>query len=110
MDDMTLAEAADFLGKDGRKPHVGTLWRWCSKGVRGVRLQYRRYGRTVRVTRAALTAFGEALAAADMAEPAPSPAIQKRQETGRAARARRTDANRKDDIAAAEKAWSKPAR
>lgn len=36
---MTLLDAAAYLGKiTGRKPHVSTLYRWCMKGCRGIRL------------------------------------------------------------------------
>ena len=37
---MSLPEAAAYLGRiTGQKPHVSTLWRWCLKGCKGVRLE-----------------------------------------------------------------------
>jgi hypothetical protein len=33
---LTLAAAASLLPT---RPHVSTLWRWCRRGVKGVRLQ-----------------------------------------------------------------------
>lgn len=37
---LSLSDAAEFLGKlTGQKPHVSTLWRWCLKGCKGVRLE-----------------------------------------------------------------------
>ena len=43
---LTLAEAAAKLPRlNGTKPHTSTLWRWSTRGVRGVRLETRRIGR-----------------------------------------------------------------
>ena len=33
---LSLSEAAELLPN---RPHVSTLWRWCRRGVKGVRLQ-----------------------------------------------------------------------
>ncbi len=35
-DAITLSQAADFAPG---KPHTATVWRWATRGVRGVRLQ-----------------------------------------------------------------------
>ena len=50
--------------------HSSTVWRWCRIGVRArngerVLLEHRRMGRRIYTTRAALDAFGRALAEAD---------------------------------------------
>lgn len=68
---LTLSEAAARLGEGGRRPSVCTIWRWARKGCRGVRLEYARFGREIRVTPDALAAFGRHLAAADKALDAP---------------------------------------
>jgi hypothetical protein len=71
---ITLAQAATLL--PGR-PHVLTLARWAKKGVRGVKLEHRRFGRRICTTRQMLDAFAAALAAADCppdsAPPSPTP-------------------------------------
>jgi hypothetical protein len=55
---LSLTDAAEFLGKlTGRKPHVSTLWRWCLKGCRGVRLESICIGGKRFVTAAALEKF-----------------------------------------------------
>ncbi len=52
---ISLTEATKrLLRVDGRKPHVCTIWRWCSKGLRGVFLEYVRVGRNIRTTHEAL--------------------------------------------------------
>ena len=43
--------------KDGRKPHVASLFRWASAGVRGVVLETCRVGGTICTTRPALLRF-----------------------------------------------------
>jgi len=67
---MTLVQAAATLP---HRPHASTLFRWCRKGIRGVRLEYRRIGGRILVSRAALDRFGDRLAALDDQPPAPSP-------------------------------------
>ena len=55
---ISLAAAARRLPKiDGRKVAIPTVWRWCRKGLRGVRLPYTRLGRRICVSPAALSAF-----------------------------------------------------
>lgn len=52
---ITLSEAAKRLPG---KPSLPTLWRWCAKGVRGVRLAHLRLGRRIFTTVEALNEFG----------------------------------------------------
>lgn len=69
---LTLAEAARRLPKiDSRKVAIPTIWRWCRKGLRGVRLKYVRVGRRVCVKPEALTQFFAALSALDQQTPPP---------------------------------------
>ena len=58
---LTLAEAARLLPK---RPNPATLWRWRTRGVRGVRLKTSLIGGRRYVTRAALQQFIEAVTAA----------------------------------------------
>ena len=94
---LSLSDAARALPSvHGRRVHPSTLWRWARKGIRGVRLEYARLGRSILTTRAALTDFAARLAAADFAPgtpPAPSP---------RPARRPRSDAQRTQDVARAD--------
>src|SRR4051812_46805516 len=46
-------------------PAPVSLWRWCRKGVNGVRLGYIRIGRKILTSKPALSRFTAALAAAD---------------------------------------------
>ena len=55
---MSLAAAAKAFGRlRGRVPHVSTVWRWCTKGVRGVRLQSYVVGGTRVITAEAIDTF-----------------------------------------------------
>jgi len=55
---MTLPDAADYLGRiTGSKPHVSTLWRWCLKGCKGVRLESLCIGGKRYVTASSLSHF-----------------------------------------------------
>lgn len=63
---LSLTEAAKILPKiNGRKPAVSTLWRWCYRGLRGVRLDYLRMGRKVVTSSQALRRFFADLVEAD---------------------------------------------
>ena len=63
---LTLTEATKVLPRlNGRRPAISTLWRWCRKGLRGVRLDYIRVGRNIATSREALSRFFSALAEAD---------------------------------------------
>lgn len=65
-DYFTLAEASKTLPRvNGRKIHTSTLWRWCRRGCKGIKLRYYRVGRTIMVSEAALNQFFTALAQAD---------------------------------------------
>ncbi|MEJ5260936.1 MAG: helix-turn-helix domain-containing protein [Anaerohalosphaeraceae bacterium] len=69
---LTLPEAAKRLPRtNGRRIHSSTLWRWCRKGCRGIKLDYTRVGRTIMVTEEGLNRFFSELAKAD--EPSGSP-------------------------------------
>ena len=58
---VTLREAAKFLPRQGggRKVHICTLYRWTSRGVRGVRLETLKLGGTVVTSIEALQRFAE---------------------------------------------------
>ena len=57
---MSLSSAARHLGNlTGRSPHVSTLWRWCLKGCRGVRLESICIGGKRFVTASAIRRFIE---------------------------------------------------
>ena|SRR5688572_5381117 len=58
---LTLAQAAKLT--PGR-PHASTLFRWATKGHRGVRLQVWNYGRRLFTTLEAVEAFARAAAKA----------------------------------------------
>ena len=63
---LTLSEAAQRLPRVHHKRiHVSTLWRWCRKGLRGIRLEYVKVGRKIMVTPQGLERFFNALAQAD---------------------------------------------
>jgi hypothetical protein len=63
---LTLAEASKILPRrNGKRPSIGTLWRWARWGIKGVRLDYLRFGRTIVTSREALQRFFDALAAVD---------------------------------------------
>lgn len=57
---MTLLEAAAYIGKiTGQKPHISTVYRWCRKGCKGVRLECLCIGSRHFVTPSALDLFVE---------------------------------------------------
>jgi hypothetical protein len=62
---LTLNEAAKVLQLNGSRPHLSTIWRWCRKGLRGIRLDYVRVGRKIVTSPDALSRFMNELAAAD---------------------------------------------
>lgn len=67
---LTLAQAARELPG---KPSPSTVWRWCRRGVNGVRLEYRRVGRNIITNRAALQRFIDELTRRDAAPQVPPP-------------------------------------
>lgn len=91
---LSLTDAAKALPTiDGRRPHVSTIWRWCRRGVRGVRLEYVRLGHRVCTTREALGRFAQRLADAD------EKPVEKTSTTPK----RRTAKQREHDIARASR-------
>ena len=63
---LSLAEAAkDLQPINNKRPAISTLWRWCRKGIRGVKLDYVRVGRNIATSNEALGRFFVALAEAD---------------------------------------------
>jgi hypothetical protein len=74
---MSLPDAAVYLGKlTGRKPHVSTLWRWCLKGCKGVKLDSICIGNKRLVTAAAIELFVESLSTAREVHPGSQPPDQ----------------------------------
>ncbi len=90
---LSLRDACQILPKRrrGRKPHFSTLWRWATRGLRGVRLETLRCGGTLVTSREAIQRFFEQLSAMDDQPPQfnPPPAF-------------RTPAQRQRDIERAE--------
>jgi hypothetical protein len=69
---LSLVEATKTIPPiDGKRPHASSLWRWASKGVRGVKLEHLRVGRRVVTTREALQRFFQAVAEAPKPERPP---------------------------------------
>ena len=65
---LSLSEACASLPRiDGKRPHISTVWRWCRKGIHGVRLEHVRLGHRICTSREALSRFANALAEADVA-------------------------------------------
>lgn len=71
-----LAEGAISLSaaaRDHARANPSTVWRWCRKGIRGVRLQYARLGRKIVTSRQAIARFATELAALDETVPDSQP-------------------------------------
>lgn len=63
---LSFAQAARCLPAiNGRRHAPSTVYRWCRWGIKGVKLEYVRIGRTMATTSAALNRFFAALAVAD---------------------------------------------
>ncbi len=93
-----LADVARWLPKfQGTKIHTSTLWRWCSRGVRGVRLEYLRLGGRILASVEAVTRFAAKLAELDQ-QPRDDPLAEVRQKAKR-----RTPTQRDRDVARARK-------
>ena len=55
---VTLAEAVDLIPRGAGKPcHLRTLWRWCAKGLRGLRLESVFIGGARHTTKEAIERF-----------------------------------------------------
>jgi len=68
---LTLAEAARAVpAVGGKRPSPSTIFRWLSRGLRGVRLDHARVGHRVVTSGPALARFFAALAEADRQAPA----------------------------------------
>ncbi|NLF59113.1 MAG: DUF1580 domain-containing protein [Candidatus Hydrogenedens sp.] len=61
---LSLADVSRLLppGPDGRKISTCSIWRWCTRGCDGVRLEAHRYGHAWATTPEALEKFGQELA------------------------------------------------
>ena len=70
---VSLNEACRLLPRRraGKKPHIATLYRWATGGLRGIRLETVQVGATRCTSRAALDRFFEALSANHNPSPAP---------------------------------------
>ena len=76
---LTMTEAAKQCPKvRGKRPSTVTMWRWATKGQRGVKLEHVRVGRNMLTTEVALNVFfnGVANAPAVEREPLPQRPIQ----------------------------------
>jgi hypothetical protein len=60
---LAMASRQSLLPKrrNGKRPHVATLYRWAQRGVRGVRLETIRVGGTLCTTVSAIQRFCDAL-------------------------------------------------
>lgn len=64
---LTLDEAAKLLPLVNGKRHcVNSIWRWCRRGIRGVRLEHVWVGRNLLTSREALGRFFVALAQVEL--------------------------------------------
>jgi len=103
---LSLPDAAEFLGKiTGQKPHVSTLYRWCLRGCKGVRLESICIGGKRFVTAAAIERFIEASSEARPAQQtqAPAPAAPPTPGKGMLAHVMRHNDRRRQEIEAARR-------
>ncbi len=74
-----LAEIAGQLPRvGGRKIHTSTLWRWASRGLRGVRLEHVRLGGRIITSLEAVQRFSERLNNANVAVRPPNASAENR--------------------------------
>lgn len=68
---LSLREAARLrpLGRSGRPTHVSSVYRWISRGIRGIRLEAIRLGGMTLTSREALQRFAERLTAQQLSTP-----------------------------------------
>jgi hypothetical protein len=65
---ISLKEASKLIPTfDGKSIHYATAWRWCRKGLKGVRLEYVRCGQRIATSEKALNRFFTELAKLDEA-------------------------------------------
>ena len=90
---LSLSDAAKSAPTvEGKRIHPSTLWRWCRKGLRGIHLEYARWGHRVCTSEAAIARFAQRLAEADT----PPPSVTSKRPS------KRTPRSRERDIAKAE--------
>jgi hypothetical protein len=78
---LTLKQAARTVpGRSGRHPHVATIYRWATRGVRGVILETLQVGGTKCTSREALQRFFEAITEPQGPRSFPRTAAQARRE------------------------------
>lgn len=100
---LSLSDAAKTLPCiDGKRVHVSTLWRWCKRGLKGVRLEYVRVGFRICTSSDALSRFINELAAADQ-QLAPSHSSAEPAKQSRSPAVRRTAIERANEILADNK-------
>ncbi len=77
---ISLSEAAKLLPirPGGKRPHIATLYRWTSRGVRGVVLESTQCGGTRATSKEAIRRFCERLTSPDAPESAESVAARSR--------------------------------
>lgn len=69
---VTFTEAAKICPTlNGKRPSTVTIWRWATKGVRGVRLEHVRVGRRMVTTEEAINTFFRDLSSVPAVERAP---------------------------------------
>lgn len=77
------------------KPSIASLWRWCTKGIHGVRLEYWRRGRQMFTSAEALTRFFTALTERDRyTQETPTPRPSAASSQSRPASKRQASVNR----------------
>jgi hypothetical protein len=98
---LSLPEAADYIAKltGHPKPNVSTLWRWCQKGCKGVKLESICIGAKRFVTVSAIERFIKARS--QMSAPAEVVSIDIAPSAPR--RVERLAAQRRDEIESARK-------
>lgn len=95
---MTISETARKVPTtNGRPVGAATVWRWCTKGCKGIRLEHARFGRRIAISEEALERFATALAQAWAEEPTPPTPPAPRKPKAR------TEAERKKAILDAER-------
>lgn len=87
---ITINEARALLPRvKGKWVSLPTVWRWCTSGIAGVKLESRRLGNRLFTTKTALDEFGKRLAEAG---PLPHPRRIRAKSKPKAAADRRADA------------------